>query len=107
MPQTDPALVPLVVPGEFHSWFQRLQHVADARADRLALTGVSGTYTYRELMVRIDQIATWLRDRLPEGDDPIGVMVEHDVDVVLLPLALTRLGRVWANLDLFAPAARI
>lgn len=107
MPQIDPALVPLVVPGEFHSWFARLRHVADARPDELALTGVSGTYTYRELMARVDQVATWLRDRLPAGDAPVGVMVEHDVDVVLLPLALTRLGRVWANLDPFAPAARI
>lgn len=111
MPQaevrTDPALIPLTVPGGFDAFFPRLQHVAEARADAIALSGVSGTWTYRELMVRIDQIATWLQARLPEGDEPVGVMVQHDVDVVLLPLALTRLGRVWANLDPFAPPARI
>jgi acyl-coenzyme A synthetase/AMP-(fatty) acid ligase/thioesterase domain-containing protein/acyl carrier protein len=95
------------VPGGTDSWFERLQQVAAARGDALALTGPSGTWTYEQLMVRIDQVATWLQARLPAGDEPVGVMVAHDVDVVLLPLALTRLGRVWANLDPFAPPARI
>ncbi|GAA2749731.1 AMP-binding protein [Amnibacterium kyonggiense] len=104
---SDRTLTPLVVPGAFSSWFARLQHVAEARGDALALTGVSGTWTFGQMMRRIDQIATWLRDQLPAGDEPVGVMVAHDVDVVLLPLALTRLGRVWANLDPFAPPARI
>ncbi|GAA2749729.1 non-ribosomal peptide synthetase [Amnibacterium kyonggiense] len=88
-------------------WFAHLQRVAAERGDALALTGPSGSWSYSALMHRIDQIAAWLRDRLPAGDEPVGVMVAHDVDVVLLPLALTRLGRVWTNLDPFAPPARI
>jgi acyl-coenzyme A synthetase/AMP-(fatty) acid ligase/thioesterase domain-containing protein/acyl carrier protein len=104
---TDPLPTPTAVPGGNESWFSRLQHVAAERGDALALTGPSGSWSYTALMHRIDQIAAWLRDRLPQDDEPVGVMVGHDVDVVLIPLALTRLGRVWTNLDPFAPPARI
>ncbi|MGN6446078.1 AMP-binding protein [Amnibacterium sp.] len=110
MPQNQtrsmPALDPIEFPGEYHSLLHRLRRVADVQPDALALTAPQGTFTFRELLDRIDVVATWVRDRVPAGDEPVGLLLSHDADAVVLLFALMRLDRVFINLDPAAPPAR-
>ncbi len=110
MPQNDTRsaaeLDPIEFPGAYRSLLQRLDRVVDAQPESLALRAPGGSYTFRELADRVVVVATWLRDRLPVGDEPVGLLLAHDADAIVLLFAVMRLGRVFVNLDPAAPPAR-
>lgn len=101
-----PVLEPIVVPDRFDSLWGRLRHVADVLPDRTALTGPGGTFTYARLIAAVEDTARELRPRIGDGDEPVGVLMTYDVPALLVLLALTRLDRVFINLDPVAPPAR-
>jgi amino acid adenylation domain-containing protein len=82
----------------------RLQAVAAAHPDLVALRGPAGERTYRELAERVRAGATALADRLPDrSPTPIALLAAHDVPLVESLLAVVSAGHVVLVLDPAAP----
>ena len=108
MPPLIPdTLEPLVVPGRFRSILDRLQHVAAALPDAVALADDDRSLTFRELLVEIDRVAARIARSLPSGDEPVGVLLPHEAAAVVTLFAVVRLDRLFVFLDPAAPAARL
>lgn len=101
------ALEPLVVPGPFVSLTERLQHVVDAVPDSIALSEDGRSLTFRQLHDEIERLASRFDGSLPSGDEPVGLLLPHDLAAVVSLLAIVRLDRLFVVLDPAAPAARL
>ncbi|MHB8593531.1 MAG: AMP-binding protein, partial [Acidimicrobiales bacterium] len=78
-----------------------LERAAAAVPHRAALTGPGVTYTYTEILDRIQARAGWLLDAGVEPGVRVAACARNDPEVVVLFLACMRIGAVWVGL---APA---
>lgn len=70
-----------------------------AGADRLALVGNSGRYSYAELDQQVTRAARVLRDHGIGKYDRVAACLPNDVDIVIALLACARLGAIWVGIN--------
>ena len=80
---------------------------AEAHPDRVAVAAQGVELTWRELDARIDSLAAELRRRGVGPDGRVAVMVERDVNMPVVLLAVIRAGGAYVPLDPEYPAERL
>ncbi|MGI5310763.1 amino acid adenylation domain-containing protein, partial [Rheinheimera sp. WS51] len=75
--------------------------------DATALIDKNKQYSYQELDQLTNQLARWLRQQGIESAEHVGVMLPRSADVVLVFVALLKLGAVYTPLDTKAPPERL
>jgi amino acid adenylation domain-containing protein len=121
-PSTRPARLPLVSPAErewiadlnrtdaprlpttVHEWFA--QTVA-AQPDELAVVSRRGSFTYRELDRRANQLAHHLRALAVGPERIVGVFLDRGPDQIAAVLAVLKAGGAYVPLDPEHPGARL
>jgi aspyridone synthetase (hybrid polyketide synthase/nonribosomal peptide synthetase)/cyclopiazonic acid synthetase (hybrid polyketide synthase/nonribosomal peptide synthetase) len=99
-PQGDVSWQPATLPARFDT-------MAAAYADDVAVIDDSGSFTYAQLVDRIQQIARGIMAHGPiRPGARIAVRCWPSVDVVAAMFAIQRLGAVYVPLDMSLPAAR-
>ena len=76
-------------------------------ADRLALAGVDGRFTYAELDRATDGIARDVLARLGDGEEPVALLMPQGVLVVVAIVAALKAGKIYVVLDPDLPDARL
>ncbi|MEU5092259.1 amino acid adenylation domain-containing protein [Streptomyces sp. NPDC021356] len=89
------------------SLLERLLRHATEHPDRPALTGPSGTWTYRELADHTERLACRLADLGVGSGDVVAVQGVRDPAVVVALLATVRAGAAFAVFDTALPAAEL
>ncbi|WP_295936065.1 non-ribosomal peptide synthetase, partial [uncultured Xanthomonas sp.] len=85
----------------------RISEVAHRDPGRIALECGSQLVTYAELASRIDAVAAALwQDNGVRTGDRVAVLLEHSAELVIVLMALVRLGAVYVPIDAQSPAAR-
>ncbi len=87
-----------------HAMFDR--QVA-ARPDAIALVGVEGALSYRELAERAEQMARRLQARGIRAGDTVGVMLDRSSAAVVVMLGILKAGAVYVPVQSDFPAERI
>jgi amino acid adenylation domain-containing protein len=75
--------------------------------EALAAAFGDATLTYRELDCRANQLAHYLRTRVPDASARIGVLVDRSLDMLVSLLAVLKAGYAYVPLDPRHPAARL
>ncbi len=78
---------------------------AQQRPDDVAIVD-RNPVTYRELMRRADRIARSLTGRVLSPEEPVGVLMRRDADLVATLLAVWKVGACYVPLDLDDPPSR-
>ncbi len=94
------------MPGDIMSLTARWRLVADAVPDAVALVG-SSTLTYAELDAASGQVAAGLAATGGDPSTPVGVLLPHDVPLLVAGLGVLRADRIVVSLDPHLPAARL
>jgi bile acid-coenzyme A ligase len=76
------------------SFTRRLQHLAEAAPDRVAVTCGADTITRAELQQRAGQLAVWLADRGVGERDMVTIAAPNSIDWFVAYVAAWRLGAV-------------
>jgi amino acid adenylation domain-containing protein len=85
----------------------RIAEIVRRHPQRTALECGSAQTTYAELAERIDAIAAALwQDHGVRAGDRVAVLLEHSAELVIVLMALIRLGAVYVPIDTQSPAAR-
>ena len=87
-----------------HAMFDR--QVA-ARPDAIALVGIEGALSYRELAERAEQMARRLQARGIRAGDTVGVMLDRSSAAVIVMLGILKAGAVYVPVQSDFPAERI
>ncbi|MGY4390507.1 amino acid adenylation domain-containing protein [Streptomyces virginiae] len=97
---------PLATPGTdtIDAWFARQ---ASVRGDAIAVTGVDGRLTYRELDRSANRLAHHLRSLGVGPEVPVAVCVERTAALVTALLAVLKAGGAYVPLDPASPDERI
>ncbi|PWK71880.1 amino acid adenylation domain-containing protein [Streptomyces sp. CG 926] len=97
---------PLAAPGTgtIDAWFARQ---ASARGDAIAVTGIDGRLTYRELDRSANRLAHHLRSLGVGPEVPVAVCVERTAGLVTALLAVLKAGGAYVPLDPASPDERI
>jgi len=82
------------------------RHVT-ATPDADALVGASGRLTYRELDELVERTADALGALGVELGDRVGACLPNDVDIVVLFLAVMRLGSIWVGIPKISATAEL
>ena len=88
----------------FHDLFAEQ---ARRRPDAIAAECGEARWTYRELDRRADEVAAFLRARIPEAGGRVGVLMERSLDLLAALLAVAKAGFAYVPLDPYQPAARL
>ncbi len=88
----------------FHDLFAEQ---ARRRPDAIAAECGEVRWTYRELDQRADEVAAFLRARVPGAGGRIGVLMERSLDLLAALLAVAKAGFAYVPLDPYQPAARL
>ena len=80
---------------------------ARARPDAVAAVCEAEELTYRQLNVRADQLARYLRARGVGPEVPVGVCLERSLNQVIALVGILRAGGAYVPLDPEAPGERI
>jgi amino acid adenylation domain-containing protein len=75
--------------------------------DAVALNGVEGQLSYRQLSQRSQRLAQWLVAHGAQVGDLIGLSLVRSMDMVIALLAILRAGGAYLPLDPAYPAARL
>jgi len=86
---------------------ERVERVAMARSDAVALASASETVCYAELVDRTRQLAAGLREQGVVPGQSVAVALDNSVEAVCLALACWRVGVVMIPVDPTDPRARI
>ncbi|MEU5445348.1 amino acid adenylation domain-containing protein [Streptomyces griseofuscus] len=89
------------------SLLERLLRHATEHPDRPALTGPSGTWTYRELADHTERLASRLTGLGVGSGDVVAVQGVRDPAVVVALLAIVRAGAAFAVFDTALPSAEL
>jgi amino acid adenylation domain-containing protein len=92
--------------GDGESLAGRFRRTAAAHGGRLALTGPSASYTYRELDQITDTFAAVLRPALGEGGR-VALLCGHDVGAVIGVWSVLKAGGTYVPLDPQHPDGRL
>ena len=84
---------------------RRFEHIAEIHAELPALKTSRHQLTYRELNCRANEIARLILDRCGEGNEPIGLMVQHE-SAPLGILGILKAGKAYVPLDPSYPEER-
>lgn len=85
----------------------RISEVIRRYPGRIALECGPTRITYAELAGRIDAVAAVLwQDHGVRAGDRVAVLLEHSAELVIILMALIRLGAVYVPIDTQSPAAR-
>ncbi|MFD4913747.1 amino acid adenylation domain-containing protein [Streptomyces virginiae] len=97
---------PLATPGTdtVDAWFARQ---ASVRGDAIAVTGIDGRLTYRELDRSANRLAHHLRSLGVGPEVPVAVCVERTAALVTALLAVLKAGGAYVPLDPASPDERI
>ncbi|MER5413669.1 amino acid adenylation domain-containing protein [Streptomyces virginiae] len=97
---------PLATPGTdtIDAWFARQ---ASVRGDAIAVTGIDGRLTYRELDRSANRLAHHLRSLGVGPEVPVAVCVERTAALVTALLAVLKAGGAYVPLDPASPDERI
>ncbi|MFJ6499478.1 amino acid adenylation domain-containing protein [Streptomyces virginiae] len=97
---------PLATPGTdtIDAWFARQ---ASVRGDAIAVTGIDGRLTYRELDQSANRLAHHLRSLGVGPEVPVAVCVERTAALVTALLAVLKAGGAYVPLDPASPDERI
>ncbi|MFG2481257.1 amino acid adenylation domain-containing protein [Streptomyces virginiae] len=97
---------PLAAPGTgtIDAWFARQ---ASVRGDAIAVTGIDGRLTYRELDRSANRLAHHLRSLGVGPEVPVAVCVERTAALVTALLAVLKAGGAYVPLDPASPDERI
>jgi non-ribosomal peptide synthetase component F len=75
--------------------------------DSVAVSGSSGTLTYRELNAKANQLAHYLRDRNVASDVMVGICVDRSLEMIVGILGILKAGGAYVPLDPKYPADRL
>jgi amino acid adenylation domain-containing protein len=100
-----PRLPELRLPGPHHSVGDRLEEVAGALGDAVALESAGRSLTYRTLAEQVRALAGELTAETSTA--PVGVFAEQSVDSVVAMLGVMAAGRPCVVLDVRLPKARL
>ena len=75
--------------------------------DRLAVSSASGQFTYAELNRVANRIARAILSRLGEGDEPVGLLMDHGSFQIAALLGVLKAGKCYMALDLPDPLPRM
>ncbi|MFF2175651.1 amino acid adenylation domain-containing protein [Lysinibacillus sp. NPDC058147] len=80
---------------------------ADSCANRIALSDVQNSFTYRELNERSNQLAHFLREKGVGPNQPVGIMMDRGAEVIVTMLGILKAGGAYVPIDPVYPKERI
>lgn len=86
---------------------QTVTRRAQEHPDRQAIKDGSGCVSYRELDIRADQIAHWLRNRGVRAGDFVGLCLDRGADLITCMLAVLKAGAAYIPMETSYPAGRL
>lgn len=84
-----------------------IRKVAEKYADKTAVIGTNGNYSYAELLERSTQLAYYLQQQGLQSGQLVGVLLQRDRDLPALLLAIWTLGAAYVPLDPSYPVERV
>ncbi|PKM21189.1 MAG: hypothetical protein CVV11_06960, partial [Gammaproteobacteria bacterium HGW-Gammaproteobacteria-15] len=98
---------PSALPAGIDSISQWIEQQVRRTPTATALIAGQQQYSYLELDQLSNQLARWLRQQGVSPADHVGVMLPRSAEVVLVFVALLKLGAVYTPLDAKAPVERL
>jgi non-ribosomal peptide synthetase-like protein len=91
---------------------ERLHHLFEQRcdelpADHLAVVTEEGSFSFRDVDLRANQVARYLRDQGLKAGDRVGVLFDKSIHGPLGLLAILKVGAAYVPFDASFPADRI
>lgn len=83
------------------------ERTARLYSDRLAIKTKDRSLTYDELNRAANRLARVILAECREGDEPIALVLDHDVPIVVAILAVLKAGKTYVPLDHTQPEARV
>ncbi|MGA2289546.1 amino acid adenylation domain-containing protein [Bradyrhizobium sp.] len=87
-----------------HQWFERQ---AERVPDRIAVALGDGALTYRELDVRSNQLARYLRARGAGAETLVALCVDESIEAIVGILGILKAGGAYVPLDPASPSSRL
>lgn len=85
----------------------RFEKVVERYSDSVALSGSSGSLTYQELNQRANSLARSILHKLGGEEEPIALIFQHDIDLIVAQMATLKAGKAYVCLDLDLPESRL
>jgi len=85
----------------------KFKQIVEEFPDRPALVTSKSKLSYAAIDEKTNQLGVYLREQGVTVGSVVGIMMDKSVDYLLLMLAISKIGAVYAPFDLNQPSARI
>jgi amino acid adenylation domain-containing protein len=86
---------------------ERFEKVVRANPDRVAIKAKTDVWTYDALNRTANIVAEWILNETPNGNEPIGILMERGAPVLIAVLAVLKAGKIYLPLDPSYPVERL
>ncbi|AFY74911.1 acyl-CoA synthetase (AMP-forming)/AMP-acid ligase II [Synechococcus sp. PCC 7502] len=86
---------------------ERFEKIVNHYSDRQAVKGKNSILTYRELNQSVNQLAHAILDKRGRGEEPIILICDHDVAVIIGIMGILKTGKAYVSLNPDTPLTRL
>jgi len=86
---------------------QRFEKIVKAYPDRVAIKTKTEAWTYESLNGAANRVAERILNEAPNGNEPVGILMERGAAVLIAVLAALKAGKIYFPLDPSYPAERL
>lgn len=86
---------------------ERFEKIVCAYPDRVAIKTKTDVWTYDTLNNVANKVAEWILNETPNGNEPIGILMERGAPVLIAVLAALKAGKIYLPLDPSYPVERL
>jgi amino acid adenylation domain-containing protein len=86
---------------------QRFEKIVNRYPDRVAIKTKTALWTYASLNSAANQIAERILDQFPDGNEPVGILMERGATALISVLGVLKSGKIYLPLDPSYPLERL